>query len=492
MAKLADHGAASPEPPPGTAIGSSRYAIVLSLVLLGLMALELARFYLGGPLTNRLANIAVILTVLQCSPLVAKGLREALLMLAALVLSAAVLWTSPTPFDVFDRAFAQAGFLMAFILLIGLLREAALTSRSVLACGSYIAGRPEGTRYLSLQAGSHLLGVIINVGAISLLTPLVQRGVRARAKGDHDDTPLIIQEQRQLAATLRGMPWAILWAPTTITQAMLPTIIPGIDLPRLFALGLMTAVIVSVLGVIDDRLRWRRARLAAPSSETAGAMFPSRAFANFFAVCIGLAGLAGLIVRSTGVPVVAALMLAAPFVLVVWLMLQSWHESARGALAALRTRLGDITFSGLPNQRREVLILGLSGFIGICLAAVIPTEAAAELVRAIGGGDRLLLALLPLLIYLGAQFGLTPIISVIVLASVLGTMPQLPADPTLLALSLACGWALAMIGGPFSSLVLLLSRISGYSPTRIAWGWSAPYSGLAALVLALLFGVLAG
>ena len=481
MAKQSDRGAAAP-----------RYTLSLSLAMLALMALELGRFYLGGALIDHMANAVVLAILLLCLPLAAQGLREALLYLAAAVLAAFVAWTSPAPLETFARACTQAGFLMAFILLIGLLREAALTSRSVLACGSYIAGRPEAARYLSLQAGSHALGVIINVGAISLLTPLVQRGTRARIQGDQPDGALIIQEQRQLAATMRGMPWAILWAPTTITQAMLPTIIPGIDMPRLFALGLMTALIIFVLGVIDDRLRWRHARAQSSAVNTSGNAFPGRAFASFLAVCLGLAGLAAAIVWLAGVPVVAGLMLTAPIILVVWLTLQFRKSAPGGALPALRQRLGEIAFEDLPGQRRELAILGLSGFIGICIAALTPTDAAAELVQIIGGGERLLLALLPVLIYLGAQLGLTPIISVIVLASVLGAMPELPADPTLLALSLACGWALAMIGGPFSSVVLLLSRISGYSPIRIAWGWSLPYSGLVALALALLFGVLAG
>ena len=127
-----------------------------------------------------------------------------------------------------------------------------------------------------------------------------------------------------------------------------------------------------------------------------------------------------------------------------------------------------------------MIVLGLSGFIGVCVAAIIPAETVAEWLNRAEIAPRFLLSVLPVLIYAGAQVGITPIISVIVLASVFGAMADLPADPTLLALSLACGWALAMVGGPFSSLALLLSRISGYSPTRIAWGWSLPYSGLLA------------
>lgn len=39
--------------------------------------------------------------------------------------------------------------------------------------------RPQGRREFSLSIGGHILGVLLNFGAISLLTPLIQRGSKA-------------------------------------------------------------------------------------------------------------------------------------------------------------------------------------------------------------------------------------------------------------------------------------------------------------------------
>jgi len=80
----------------------------------------------------------------------------------------------------------------------------------------------------------------------------------------------------------------------------------------------------------------------------------------------------------------------------------------------------------------------------------------------------------------------------VIFGTVLGALPELPTDPTLVALALGSGWAISMIGSPFSSISLLLSRISGYTPVDIALNWNFAYSMLSLLSLAAFFYVLAG
>jgi len=479
----------------GSVAGQTAPMPVLSGAFLLLMALELLRIYAASPPVVVLANAGVVLVLALCLPLAVSGQRERFLVLLAVPLVAAVLVLAGDPYETFSRALAQAGFLMSFILLLGLLREAALTSPAVLACGSYLTRQREGLRYMSLQGGSHLLGVIINVGAIALLAPLVQRGVRAHAGKAGLDARAAVHEQRQLAALLRGMPWVIVWAPTTVTQALLPSVIEGIEGPRFLFLGLIVAAIVFVLGALEDQVRWRRRLRALESDEreqrgTRGP-FPRRAFIDLLGVCAAFAGLAIAVVLLAGVPTVAALMVSAPVMLVVWLIAQHAGEPGSNARAALLGQLRHIAGQAIPNQRREIMILGLSGFIGICLAAIAPVDQFAGLLRSAGLPPWVLLSSLPVIVFAGAQVGLTPIISVVVLASVFGAMPEAPVDPTLLALALAAGWALAMIGGPFSSLVLLLSRISGYGTIQIAWTWNLLFSTLTIVALTAFFALLA-
>src|SRR3546814_12575428 len=54
----------------------------------------------------------------------------------------------------------------------------------------------------------------------------------------------LVRERRQLSALLRGFAWFLVWAPTAVTQAILPTLIPGVDPGRLMVTGLCVALLM--------------------------------------------------------------------------------------------------------------------------------------------------------------------------------------------------------------------------------------------------------
>ena len=63
--------------------------------------------------------------------------------------------------------------------------------------------------------GGHLAGILMNFGAVSLLAPLIQRGVRADPiETEEDERRAQIRERRQLSALVRGFSPVITWAPT--------------------------------------------------------------------------------------------------------------------------------------------------------------------------------------------------------------------------------------------------------------------------------------
>ena len=78
-------------------------------------------------------------------------------------------------------ALASGAYFAAFILSMMLLREAAVTSASVLAVGAWMTRQPPGRRFVATWVGGHLAGILMNFGAVSLLAPLVQRGGAGRA-----------------------------------------------------------------------------------------------------------------------------------------------------------------------------------------------------------------------------------------------------------------------------------------------------------------------
>jgi hypothetical protein len=178
--------------------------------------------------------------------------------------------------------------------------------------------------------------------------------------------------------------------------------------------------------------------------------------------------------------------------LMAWLLAQNRHLGADRMIRKTRKRLAEIASGSIPDSSIEVFMLGLAGFVGIAIASIIPIDSVAALLNQSPLPPWAFLAAIPVIMFAVAQFGLTSITVGVIFGTVLGSLPELPADPTLVALSLGCGWAIAMIGSPFSSIALLLSRISGYTPAVIALNWNFVYSLLSLLAFAVFFYILAG
>ena len=47
----------------------------------------------------------------------------------------------------------------------------------MLSLGDYLTRQPPGRRYLAIHTGGHAMGVLLNFGTLSLLGPLIVRGV---------------------------------------------------------------------------------------------------------------------------------------------------------------------------------------------------------------------------------------------------------------------------------------------------------------------------
>ena len=75
-----------------------------------------------------------------------------------------------------------------------------------------------------------------------------------------------------------------------------------------------------------------------------------------------------------------------------------------------------------------------------------------------------------------SQFALSPIMMAVFFGAVLGSLPSLPADPTLTALAVATGWAVSTTFSPFASGVIFLSRVSGHGGAKLTWNWNGPFS----------------
>jgi hypothetical protein len=420
-------------------------------------------------------------------------LREHYLLAVCLVLLVLVEFQRSDAAQIVGTGLYRAAYLASFILLMGFLRDAAVTSPSILTCGRYITHQPPKRRFVSVFGGSHFLSVMINLGSMSLLAPIIQRGVRGEGQ-DFADLDLIAQvrEQRQLSAALRGFAWFLIWAPTSVTQAILPTLIPGIDPYRLMGLGLLITAAMLALGWLEDVARWQplRRRLAAagtlPSVEKSRP--PWSSISNLAIVCAGLFGLTLVFFEIAPISIVTGAMLAAPIVVVIWIYRQQTAGNAQDG--GLAERLGVAAFISMPGFVREAVFIGCAGFIGTLAAALVPADRLAAVMELGQTPGWLVMFALSFAVLLAGQVGLSPITMAVFLGSVYAELPYSPVEPTLAALAIAAGTAIASTGAPFSSAVAMLARVSGHDTLTLTWRWNGVFTLLSMALLALIYMVL--
>ncbi|CUH74943.1 hypothetical protein [Tropicibacter naphthalenivorans] len=448
---------------------------VLAICLLAVALLEIAARASGIRVVQHAAWLGVIGVIL--SSWTRLTLREHYLIALSIILTIMTFWRSDTPRADLAGALDSASFLMAFILLLGALNAAASTSPSMAVLGEYLTKQPPGRRYYVLNIGTGALGPLFNIGIVSLLVPLIQKGI-ARA-GDDPLNP--IRERRQISAMLRGFAWSVTWSPTAIAPLAVAAVMPGIDRTMWIVYGLMVMVPILILGAAEDRLRWRAYR---PSGQRPVMAFPRSAARNFAATCFSFFALVGGIVWATGESVVLGLLLSCPIMVVAWM----WAQSGTGTGARLRqTVLND-----LPKSSNVAITLACSGFIGRAAAGQVPAPALAEALNLAAMPDWLLLSVLPPALAIFSLLALSPTMMAVFFGSLFAALPQMPADPTLIAYAISCGWALSMTFSPFATVVLVVDRASGIPGTRLTFGWNLVFTLLCAVVLFPVFYLLTG
>lgn len=452
---------------------------VLALVLLLTIAVGLS-LLLGvtalRPLGWALAALVVVLATLTGR----LGLREAYLLSLVAGLGLLVLLLHPErSASVLAGALDQATYLMCFILTLGLLNEAASTSPAVADVGLFLTRQPPARRYSALNLGTAVLAVMFNIGTISFLAPLIQRGIAA---GGPDDGLNAIRQRRQFSAVLRGFAWSVIWSPTAIAPLVVASLIPGVDRGRWLGIGLAVFALILVIGAAEDWLRFRHLRGRVPQRASP---VPWAAVARFSAACGWLIAMSLWFSHLTGEGLIAGLLLACPVMLIGWQAAQTRLGPAFGA------RLRQVA-AKMPGAAPVAVTLASSGFVGRVAADLIQADAVAQVLGFDRMPDYLLLWAIPVALSCLSLLGLSPIMMAVFFGSLFGSLTVLPADATLIAFAISCGWALSMTFSPFATPVLLTQRAAGIGPRQLTWGWNLGFTGLAALALLPVFAWLTG
>lgn len=453
----------------------SEYLLVFMLLAsIGLVIC--ARLFASEPLWH-VAWAAVGGTILVATPKL--RLRETYLLSLCLVVALYIWRRHPEFAEILTSAMDQAGFLMVFILLLAMLREAAVTSPSVAELGAFMTRQKPGRRFAALFAGTSFMAVIFNVGVVSFLSPLIQRGI---ARSNAQDGLNHLREQRQISAMLRGFAWSVVWSPTAIAPLAVMELMPGIDRSKWIGMGFVIFLCVMAIGWAEDKWRFRAFR---PAGAIVPLPLPGSAVFHFFAACAWLLGLSVVISSLSGDTVVFGLMVACPLMLVGWLAVQNGFTPI--GVSQTRVRLREVLLENMPQNGTIAVTLACSGFLGRAGAGIVPGD---ELVSGLGlymMPDWLLLGLIPVSLIVFSLLAFSPIMMAIFFGSLFGGLEVMPADPTMIALAISCGWALSMTFSPFATVVLLIQRVSGIPSRKLTFSWNLAFTTAAALFLLLFF-----
>ncbi|MDX1780314.1 MAG: hypothetical protein R3256_03250 [Thalassovita sp.] len=452
-------------------------AMILPGALVSLAGLELLTRFTGLRMFQDMAWGLMLLVILLSARRL--SLRDIYLIGASTVLAVLVLLTQQASLTILQGAMDQAAFLMAFILLLGALNATAKTSPSVAVMGEYLTRQPPGRRYFALNGGTSVLAILFNVGVVSFLVPLIQQGIQRAAPGDVLNP---IREQRQISALLRGFAWSVTWSPTALAPLIVADLIPGVQRSEWIGYGSALFITLMILGWLEDRLKFRAYR---PRQGRVLMAFPKQAALRFAATTGWFLLLVLFFVWLFDESAVFGVVAACPFMVVDWVAAQTGTKG-------LRPRLQDMVSKDLPASVNVAVTLAASGFIGRAAAGLTPAAEVAEYLGLATMPDWLMLALIPPFLTLFSLLAVSPTMMAVFMGSFFAALPALPADATLIAFSISCGWALSMTFSPFATVVLLVANASGIPARKLTWGWSFGFTVIAAVVCFPVFYLLTG
>lgn len=428
--------------------------------------------FAGLPVAGDAAGLAILVFLVREFPRQRRYAQVLFLSMAGIGMVGVV--GSADPVALFLAGWRRGAAYASFFLALTALRDAAETSRLVRRCGQHLVAQPPGRRYAALTGGGHLFGIILSYGAIDLLAAMVGRANRAGSATERAE-----RGRRMLMAINRGFCVMNCWSPLNIMTAVVSTAVPAAPMRVLLPLAFVASVAFMGLGWLEDSLSAPRGR-GTPEATTESWVIHLRIIA-LVALVMVLAESGSAII---GVSLVAAVTLCVPLVGVGWMVVQAWFfivrpGSFRRVLAVLRRRAKRY-LPRVPGFRGEATVLASSGFIGVAIGGILPTDALAPL---LGHLPPIVIPMLvPVLLIASGQIGLNPIAVVALLGAALPDPARLGVPPAALAFGCMLGWGLGVGMTPMSASAITTARWAGVSPFTICTRWNVVYT-LSALVL---------
>jgi hypothetical protein len=189
--------------------------------------------------------------------------------------------------------------------------------------------------------------------------------------------------------------------------------------------------------------------------------------------------------RTSGNSLFLAVAWVMPFASVVWIAFQHPHLGLgltfKGAVERVIRHI-----SHNNPARPDATIIALAGYISVLIAALAAQGGLGEMVNHWGIPASYEILAIPFFIIAISLLGINPLVSAVVLGSILA--PSIPAQPMprlALAFAIQGGWVLALCTAPYSGSVLMLARSIGQSPWTVT-SWNRFYAAICLIILTVL------
>lgn len=407
---------------------------------------------------------------------------ERLFLVAALAGAAGVVRLDANWFSTLGTALDRGTTFVALMTGLGLLRDAARTSRAVRRCGEWLIAQSPSRRFMAIALGGHGFGIALNMGAVTLLGTLINRSNTLTAAGG-DPAIVAIREERMNVALLQGFFSMLVWSPMAISVAFTLAMVPGVTWFQMGPPAMALAVMFLAVAWIVDRLRWPPSKRRAPPR--LGPVPPATAALPMLGIIVGLVASVLATKAATGIGMVEAIAWIASVFAIGWLAFQYVRRWPRVALPAMGRRLRRHVRRYVPDARGEQIVLGSASSLGVTLTLLLKGLGVSALLDAAALPGPVLALAVVIFIIVGSQLGIVALVtSAVAGAAVLG-MQASPLGALGLVLAIQVGWSLSATLSAYSGGSMILARILGRNPTvfRI---WNLPW----AAACLLLYGAL--
>jgi uncharacterized membrane protein len=366
----------------------------------------------------------------------------------------------------------RAAEFVALMTSLGLLRDAARTSRAVRRAGDWLIRQSPSWRFLAIAMGGHCFGIALNMGAVTLLATLIKRSNTLEAAGG-DREVVAIREERMNVALLQGFFSMLVWSPMAISIAFTLSMIRSVTWFDIGPPALGIAALFLAVGWAVDRIKWppsRRRSVARtdPPPPASDVLPMAGIIVGLVASVLGAKALFRL-------GMIESIAWFAGLFAMGWLYVQYARAGASTAFDATFRRMRAHLHAHVPEARGEQIVLGAASFLGVTLAALLQDLGASALLDLWRPSGLVLAMAIVLFVIVGSQFGVVAMVtSAIAGGAVLG-MKEMPMTPLQLVMSLQVGWALSATLSAYSGGTMLMARIIERDPS-VFRTWNLPWA----------------